>query len=125
MINLLTNAIKFTSLSDRRYIKLTLDATTSRPELPGPRLVDATTTPHTKEDQEPGLVNLVFEIIDSGVGMGEEDVQRLFKRFVQASDRTHLTYGGSGLGESTIQQRRVELMIRSLHLSTNRPFARR
>jgi len=51
---------------------------------------------------EAGLVNLVFEVKDTGIGMTEAEIQRVFQRFVQGSNRTHLTYGGSGLGELVV-----------------------
>ena len=41
---------------------------------------------------------LVFEITDTGIGMTEEELSRLFKPFAQASTSTTRTHGGSGLG---------------------------
>jgi signal transduction histidine kinase len=39
--------------------------------------------------------------------MTEAEIQRVFQRFVQGSNRTHLTYGGSGLGESSVCDHRT------------------
>ena len=42
--------------------------------------------------------NLVFDVIDSGIGMTPEQVGRLFQAFAQADASTAKKYGGSGLG---------------------------
>jgi len=100
LINLLVNAIKFTAATHQRIITLTLDATTARPCLPGESLDGPSNNFGQAALQEAGAMNLVFEVKDTGIGMTEAEIQRVFQRFVQGSNRTHLTYGGSGLGES-------------------------
>jgi signal transduction histidine kinase/DNA-binding response OmpR family regulator len=52
---------------------------------------------------------LRFEVRDSGVGMAQEVMARLFKPFTQADASTTRQYGGTGLGLS-IAQRLIELM---------------
>lgn len=39
-----------------------------------------------------------FAVRDTGRGLTPEEKKLLFQRFSQASPRTHVTYGGSGLG---------------------------
>lgn len=41
---------------------------------------------------------MVFTVEDTGCGITEDEKTRLFNRFSQASHRTHIRYGGSGLG---------------------------
>lgn len=38
------------------------------------------------------------QVKDSGCGLNPEEKKKLFNRFAQASPRTHVQYGGSGLG---------------------------
>lgn len=52
---------------------------------------------------------LVFEIRDTGIGMQQEVVQKLFQAFTQADDSTTRKYGGTGLGLAVCKQL-VELM---------------
>jgi signal transduction histidine kinase len=42
--------------------------------------------------------HLVFVVADTGVGMTAEQMERIFKPFVQADDTITRTHGGSGLG---------------------------
>ncbi len=72
LMNLIGNAIKFT-------------------EAGGVRLVV-----RLAETQRPSL--LQFHVIDTGIGMTEEDLQRIFKPFTQVQASYSRHFGGSGLG---------------------------
>jgi signal transduction histidine kinase/CheY-like chemotaxis protein len=58
---------------------------------------------------ERGLARIEFSLRDTGIGMTDEEMARVFIPFSQASPATSRLYGGSGLGLSITRQL-VELM---------------
>ncbi len=74
LFNLLSNAAKFTEGGE-----VTLQAA---------------------REQRPGGDWLVFSVTDSGIGMTEEQTEKLFAAFTQADASTTRNYGGTGLGLS-------------------------
>ncbi|KAI9047233.1 hypothetical protein LZ554_008687 [Drepanopeziza brunnea f. sp. 'monogermtubi'] len=106
-INLLTNAIKFTRSELLRSISVSLGASVIEPPkdaVPGIRwfpskdsssVQDLTLRPDWGTGQQ---VYLYFTVKDTGRGLSEQEKNRLFHRFSQASPKTYIKYGGSGLG---------------------------
>jgi PAS domain S-box-containing protein len=84
LLNLLGNAIKFTQ-SGEVSLRVDLDANPSVPTA------------------------LRFTVSDTGIGIPNEKLARVFERFTQADSSTTRRFGGSGLG-LTISRRLVELM---------------
>ncbi|MGC8201053.1 ATP-binding protein, partial [Salmonella enterica] len=62
-------------------------------------------------------VYVLFEVKDTGQGLNAEEKANLFNRFVQASSRTHVKYGGSGLG-LFISRRLTELLKGAIGVSS-------
>jgi CheY-like chemotaxis protein len=91
LLNLLGNAIKFT---DSGSVALRVEPVQTT-ELPASR------------DPAPS-VRLRFEIEDTGIGMSEEQLSRIFRPFEQVSDSLHRE-GGAGLGLA-ISRHLVRLM---------------
>jgi len=83
--NLLTNAIKFTPEDG----KIMLNA--------------------EKLDETDGEITLRIEVVDSGIGISEEQQKRLFTSYNQADSSITKNFGGTGLGLA-ISKRIVELM---------------
>ncbi|KAF2439566.1 hypothetical protein P171DRAFT_422165 [Karstenula rhodostoma CBS 690.94] len=104
LINLITNALKFSRFEpEPRRIKVTISAYEREPtnDTGGihfePKLVEDDS--HLLEDWKQGpLVYLHFSVSDTGRGLTDDERSNLFARFSQASPRTHINYGGSGLG---------------------------
>ncbi|CAK3760080.1 Histidine kinase NIK1 [Lecanosticta acicola] len=105
LINLTTNAIKFTGTENRRTITVTIGASYERPsENPNAPVKYFSTRRKEKADLsdkdwgDGEKVYIHFAVQDTGRGLSPEEKKLLFMRFSQASPRTHVQYGGSGLG---------------------------
>lgn len=105
LINLTTNAIKFTTTEKVRNIAISLAASKDRPSLSSSAEVKYIPKRANRVDMTSGKdwgtgeeVYIQFSVKDTGRGLSEEEKKSLFMRFSQASPRTHVQYGGSGLG---------------------------
>lgn len=85
LINLLNNGLKFTR---EGHVKLTVSG------VPG---------------EKPGTERLHMEVEDTGCGIKEEDLEKIFENFSQVDARQNRSAEGTGLGLS-ISRRLVELM---------------
>ncbi|KAH7028000.1 aerobic respiration control sensor protein arcB [Microdochium trichocladiopsis] len=105
LINLVTNAIKFTAGSPKRAITVSVGVTREAPlfsAIPNflyipPRSQNSQVTNGDNWGEGEELF-LRFKVHDTGCGLTPEEIKVLFQRFSQASPRTHAVYGGSGLG---------------------------
>ncbi|NQE60853.1 PAS domain S-box protein [Caulobacter sp. RHG1] len=83
LLNLLSNAVKFTR--------------------------EGAVTVRTDVIQVGGVVRLRLEVVDEGVGIAPEAIERLFTRFAQADGSITRVFGGTGLGLAICSEL-VELM---------------
>jgi len=90
--NLISNAIKFTSMG-----KITLQI--------------------VKTMQQGDLVELFFVVMDTGIGIKDEDKDKLFKSFSQVDASVSRKYGGTGLGLAVCKQI-VEMMHGSINVES-------
>ncbi|MFN5613501.1 MAG: response regulator, partial [Pseudanabaena sp.] len=89
LINLLSNAVKFTPAEG----SITLEVS---------RLRSITSFP--EENKEEAKEYLKIEVIDTGIGIAAENIQKLFKPFVQIDSALNRQYEGTGLGLSLVKQ---------------------
>ena len=71
--------------------------------------------PASAPDQ--GEIAIVFKVSDTGIGMNEEQLERIFAPFAQADNSTTRKYGGTGLGLSIVQSL-VDFMGGTLHVES-------
>jgi PAS domain S-box-containing protein len=79
ILNLVSNAVKFTTKG-----KITVSV----------RLLD--------EDEE--TATLEFAVTDTGIGIPENKIEKIFENFQQATSGTSRLYGGTGLGLAIVKQ---------------------
>lgn len=84
LLNLMSNAIKFTNT--------------------GSVTVNVETLFENEDD-----LKLKFSVVDTGIGLSEKAISKMFKAFTQADESTSRKFGGTGLGLSICKQL-VELM---------------
>lgn len=96
LVNLVNNAIKFT---ERGSVKLSLENLSPDP------------------DQVGLPVLLRFAISDTGIGMTQDQIEKLFSAFTQADSSTSRKFGGTGLGLS-ISRQLVELLGGEISVSS-------
>ena len=92
ILNLVSNAVKFTA-----HGKITV----------GVRLL--------REDVEKATIE--FAVSDTGIGIKEENINKIFESFRQASSGTSRLYGGTGLGLAIVKQL-VEPQGGSIHVES-------
>jgi signal transduction histidine kinase len=81
LLNLLNNAAKFTN---NGTVTLSISRESRRES--------------TNNSEFGSLDLLVFSITDTGIGMTNEQIKRIFQPFIQADDSSTRKYGGTGLG---------------------------
>lgn len=101
LLNILSNASKFT---ENGTITLTVDR-------------HAASLPHAATASSLSSDSCRFTITDTGIGMTEAQIDRLFQPFTQADSSTTRRYGGTGLGLA-ITQRFCQMMGGSIEVKS-------
>ena len=91
--NLLTNAVKFTGEKGSIHLEAKL------------------------ESEKNGICTILIWVTDTGIGISEEQQQRLFAAFEQAETSTTRKYGGTGLG-LVISKNIIEMMDGSIWIDS-------
>jgi signal transduction histidine kinase/CheY-like chemotaxis protein len=97
LINLIGNAVKFTR---KGGVTVRVERSEFQPS-------------------EPWVVNLLFSISDTGVGISSEKLETIFDSFMQEDRTLTRHFGGTGLG-LTISKQLVELMGGSIGVESNK-----
>src|SRR5215213_8771806 len=101
LLNVLGNAAKFTE-----HGTITLRVSFEFSVLSSQLETEAIETQNSKLKTQNWII---FEVIDTGIGMTQAQQQQLFREFVQVDDASTRRYGGSGLGLA-ISHRLCQLM---------------
>jgi len=94
MLNLVGNAVKFT---ENGFIKIGLRKKVG--------------------SSDPNLIDIVLTVEDSGIGIPEHEIERIFESFTQKYGQSNRIYGGSGLGLA-ISKKLVEMMSGTIGLES-------
>ncbi|MEE3715855.1 response regulator [Tumidithrix elongata RA019] len=89
LINLLSNAIKFTPTEGSVTLEVWVETEERRGEKP---------------TEEASSSQVAFSIVDSGIGISRENIQKLFQPFVQIDSSLSRQNVGTGLGLSLVQR---------------------
>ena len=85
LVNLVGNALKFTETG---FVRVRVSFVRSP----------------AGDDRAPAEPQVLFEVVDTGIGMTDAQVERVFQPFVQADAQTTRRYGGTGLGLAVSQR---------------------
>jgi CheY-like chemotaxis protein/nitrogen-specific signal transduction histidine kinase len=104
LVNLIGNGLKFTNSGE-----VVIGVTARKVNLPGEDII--------LTDEEPSY-EVRFVVKDTGIGIPQDKIDRLFKAFSQVDSSTTRNYGGTGLG-LIISRRLTELMDGKMWVESN------
>lgn len=96
LINLLNNAVKYTQTGE-----VVFDARVKR--------LEAEEGENQSKLQNGQIIGVEFQVRDTGLGIKEEDLEKIFESFTQSDYKNHSNIEGTGLG-LPITKRLVEMM---------------
>ena len=92
LINILSNAVKFTNIGTIKFLASIISLNKNK-------------------------ARIQFEVKDSGIGMTQEQIKKIFQPFTQADESITRIYGGTGLG-LTITKNIIEMMGGTLEVES-------
>ncbi|MEB3289527.1 MAG: PAS domain S-box protein [Leptolyngbya sp.] len=108
LLNLLTNAVKFTPSQGRISLTVTLlaasEADPDRGAVPAAAPAPMPPAPDAPAITSGSTAFLRFAVTDTGIGISPENIQRLFRPFVQIDSALNRQYAGTGLGLTLVKQ---------------------
>jgi PAS domain S-box-containing protein len=94
LINLLTNAVKFTPCEGKINLFVAIGS--------GDTWQGEATIPQRLQDMNSPII--LFQVVDTGIGISAKDLQMLFQPFVQVDSALNRQYEGTGLGLALVKQ---------------------
>lgn len=125
LVNIVGNAIKFTRLVEEKRITIKIGGSADNPGdtesgieyiRPHETTIPSAFMNDSKKGSQTSFLRIAVH--DTGPGLKPMERERLFKRFGQASPRTEVEYGGSGLG-LFISKKLSELQGGGIGLASN------
>lgn len=96
LINLLSNAVKFTPVSGSVRLEVYLEPF---------RSIDSPISLFSSSSLSPPPTDyLCFSVIDTGIGIAPDNIDKLFQTFVQIDSSLSRQYSGTGLGLALVRQ---------------------
>ncbi|NMF58723.1 response regulator [Pseudanabaena yagii] len=94
LINLLSNAVKFTPNGGKVSLLVSFGS--------GDTWQGEATIPQQLKTKNSSMI--LFQVVDNGIGIDSNDLQRLFQPFVQVSGSLNRQHEGTGLGLALVKQ---------------------
>jgi signal transduction histidine kinase len=105
LINLLTNAVKFTPNDGKVILEVRVEEGETPPLSSSP--TDENLPPTLRSEAQGMLYSaswIHFSVTDTGIGIAPEDQDKLFHPFIQVDSGLNREYEGSGLGLTLVKQ---------------------
>ena len=112
--NILTNAVKYT---EKGSVTFTLNYEKLEPEAKKINKPETEDLNSDKSEPEDDIINLKISVKDTGIGIKEEDMSKLFSQFDRIEEERNRNVEGTGLGMS-ITKKLLEMMDSSLEVDS-------